>query len=91
MKVVFTGVLCVLWCSLKSRKIRRKTPVPVSPFNKVAGLLQPATIKREIGEFLKKKFKTASLEKTYGRRLLELLVFIETFEFSVNPCCRSKA
>ena len=63
-------------CSLKFRKIHRKTPVPESLFNKVAGPI-PATL-------LKKRFRhrsfpvnfmkflrTTFLQKTSGRMLLE--------------------
>ena len=42
------GVLCKK-CSLKFHKIHKKTPVPESLFNEVAGLKPATLLKRESG------------------------------------------
>ena len=65
--------------------------MPESLFNKVVGLLQRATLLKERLVDCSKMFKIASSQKAYGCLLLELLVFIETFEFSVKFCCRNRA
>ena len=52
------------------------------PESKVVGFLQPATLLKEILVDFSKKFKIASLQKACGCLLLELPVFIETFDLS---------
>ena len=64
--------------------------MPESLFNKVVGLLQPATLLKERLVDCSKKVKIAFSQKAYGCLLLEVPVFIETFEFSVSSAVETE-
>ena len=70
-------VFCKKSCSKKFREIPRKTPVPESLFNKVAGLRPATLLKKRLwhrcfpGNFVK-FLRTPFLQNTSGRLLLKV-------------------
>ena len=69
-------VFCKKRCSWKFRKIHRKTPVPESLFNKVAGLRPATLLKKRLWHRcfpvnFAKFLRTPFLQNTSGRLLLK--------------------